>query len=154
MKGSEKVIQALNANLKDEMTAIDQYILHAEMCEDWGYSKLHDSIEKRAITEMKHAEALIARILFLEGIPIISELGKLSIGKDVEEMMAFDHKAEYDAIQSYNNAIKVCVEEKDNGTKELFEATLKDEEDHIDWIESQIDQISQMGIQNYLAKQV
>ncbi|HPJ66110.1 MAG TPA: ferritin-like domain-containing protein, partial [Flexilinea sp.] len=100
------------------------------------------------------AEALIARILFLEGIPIISELGKLSIGKDVEEMMAFDHKAEYDAIQSYNNAIKVCVEEKDNGTKELFEATLKDEEDHIDWIESQIDQISQMGIQNYLAKQV
>ncbi|HPR71270.1 MAG TPA: bacterioferritin [Flexilinea sp.] len=154
MKGNEKVIQALNANLKDEMTAIDQYILHAEMCEDWGYSKLHDSIEKRAITEMKHAEALIARILFLEGIPIISELGKLSIGKDVEEMMAFDHKAEYDAIQSYNNAIKVCVEEKDNGTKELFEATLKDEEDHIDWIESQIDQISQMGIQNYLAKQV
>ena len=154
MKGSEKVIQALNANLKDEMTAIDQYILHAEMCEDWGYSKLHDSIEKRAITEMKHAEALIARILFLEGIPIISELGKLSIGKDVEEMMAFDHKAEYDAIQSYNNAIKVCVEEKDNGTKELFEATLKDEEEHIDWIESQIDQISQMGIQNYLAKQV
>jgi len=154
MKGSEKVIQALNANLKDEMTAIDQYILHAEMCEDWGYSKLHDSIEKRAITEMKHAEALIARILFLEGIPIISELGKLSIGKDVEEMMAFDHKAEYDAIQSYNNAIKVCVEEKDNGTKELFEATLKDEEDHIDWIESQIDQIRQMGIQNYLAKQV
>jgi len=152
MKGNEKVIQALNANLKDEMTAIDQYILHAEMCEDWGYSKLHDSIEKRAITEMKHAEALIARILFLEGIPIISELGKLSIGKDVEEMMAFDHKAEYDAIQSYNNAIKVCVEEKDNGTKELFEATLKDEEDHIDWIESQIDQISQMGIQNYLAK--
>ncbi len=154
MKGNEKVIQALNANLKDEMTAIDQYILHAEMCEDWGYSKLHDSIEKRAITEMKHAEALIARILFLEGIPIISELGKLSIGKDVEEMMAFDHKAEYDAIQSYNNAIKVCVEEKDNGTKELFEATLKDEEDHIDWIESQIDQIRQMGIQNYLAKQV
>jgi len=154
MKGNEKVIQALNANLKDEMTAIDQYILHAEMCEDWGYSKLHDSIEKRAITEMKHAEALIARILFLEGIPIISELGKLSIGKDVEEMMAFDHKAEYDAIQSYNNAIKVCVEEKDNGTKELFEATLKDEEDHIDWIESQIDQISQMGIQNYLSKQV
>lgn len=154
MKGNEKVIQALNANLKDEMTAIDQYILHAEMCEDWGYSKLHDSIEKRAITEMKHAEALIARILFLEGIPIISELGKLSIGKDVEEMMAFDHKAEYDAIQSYNNAIKVCGEEKDNGTKELFEATLKDEEDHIDWIESQIDQISQMGIQNYLAKQV
>ena len=154
MKGNEKVIQALNANLKDEMTGIDQYILHAEMCEDWGYSKLHDSIEKRAITEMKHAEALIARILFLEGIPIISELGKLSIGKDVEEMMAFDHKAEYDAIQSYNNAIKVCVEEKDNGTKELFEATLKDEEDHIDWIESQIDQISQMGIQNYLAKQV
>ena len=154
MKGSEKVIQALNANLKDEMTAIDQYILHAEMCEDWGYSTLHDSHEKRAITEMTHAEALIARILFLEGIPIISELGKLSIGKDVEEMMAFDHKAEYDAIQSYNNAIKVCVEEKDNGTKELFEATLKDEEDHIDWIESQIDQISQMGIQNYLAKQV
>jgi len=154
MKGNEKVIQALNANLKDEMTAIDQYILHAEMCEDWGYSKLHDSIEKRAITEMKHAEALIARILFLEGIPIISELGKMSIGKDVEEMMAFDHIAEYDAIQSYNNAIKVCVEEKDNGTKELFEATLKDEEDHIDWIESQIDQISQMGIKNYLAKQV
>lgn len=154
MKGNEKVIQALNANLKDEMTAIDQYILHAEMCEDWGYSKLHDSIEKRAITEMKHAEALIARILFLEGIPIISELGKMSIGKDAEEMMAFDHIAEYDAIQSYNNAIKVCVEEKDNGTKELFEATLKDEEDHIDWIESQIDQISQMGIKNYLAKQV
>ena len=154
MKGNEKVIEALNMNLKDEITAISQYFLHAEMCANWGYSKLHDYIRGRSITEMKHAEALIERIIFLEGTPRISELNKLFIGKNVEEMMKNDHKAEKDAIDSYNEAIKLCVEIKDNGSKELLEAHLKDEEAHIDWIEAQQDQIQQMGIQNYLAMQI
>ncbi len=153
MKGNAKVIEALNVNLRDELTAINQYIVHAEMCEDWGYQKLHDIMRGRAITEMKHAEALIARILFLEGIPIVSELNPIHIGKDIPIMMANDHEAEKAAIESYNKAVATAVKADDNGTKELFESNLLDEEAHIDWIEAQIDQIEQMGIQNYLAQQ-
>lgn len=154
MKGSQKVIDVLNFLLADELTAVSQYMVHAEMCDDWGYEKLAGAIEKRAIEEMKHAEKHIGRILFLEGTPIVSKLNKMSIGPDVQTMLKNDHEAEEGAIKEYNKAVKVCSDEADNGTKELVEATLRDEEAHIDWIETQLEQINQMGLQNYLVEQM
>ncbi len=154
MKGNEKIIQRLNALLADELTAINQYIVHSEMCADWGYERLHDSIEKRAIEEMKHAEKLIGRILFLEGSPIVSELNKITIGPDVESQHKNDCNAEAGAIEAYNDGIRLAVEVGDNGTRELLESILTDEEEHIDWLEAQLDQIQQMGIQNYLVEQL
>ena len=153
MKGNDKVIAQLNERLADELTAINQYIVHAELCENWGYQKLHDAIQKRAIGEMKHAEKLIARIIFLEGMPVVSELRKLHIGADVEKQHKNDWQAERDAITAYNQDIRTCVEQSDNGTREILESILKDEEAHIDWLEAQLDQIKQMGIQNYLVEQ-
>ncbi|HOK22821.1 MAG TPA: bacterioferritin [Candidatus Hydrothermia bacterium] len=153
MKGQSKIIDTLNELLADEITAINQYIVHAEMCESWGYDKLHDMIEKRAKDEMKHMAMLIQRILFLEYKPVVSKLKNITIGEDVEGMFKYDWNAESDAIKSYNEAIKLCTELGDNGTKTLLENILKDEEAHIDEIEEQLDQIKQMGIANYLAKQ-
>ncbi|MEI6211858.1 MAG: bacterioferritin [bacterium] len=153
MKGNDKVIRQLNERLADELTAINQYIVHAELCENWGYKKLHDAIQKRAIGEMKHAEKLIARIVFLEGKPVVSELRKVHIGPDVEKQHKNDWQAERDAITAYNQDIRICVEQADNGTREILESILRDEEDHIDWLEAQLDQIKQMGIQNYLVEQ-
>lgn len=154
MKGNEKLIEKLNDLLSDELTAISQYMVHSEMCDNWGYEKLHKAVEKRAIDEMKHAEKLIARILFLEGIPVVSNLKQMHIGAVVEKQHNNDRISEEGAIKSYNEAIRLAVEIGDNGTRELLESILKDEEDHIDWLEAQIDQISQMGIQNYLALQL
>ncbi|MFH0954174.1 MAG: bacterioferritin [Verrucomicrobiota bacterium] len=153
MKGNAKIIETLNALLADELTAINQYIVHSEMCANWGYKELHEAIEKRAIEEMKHAEKIIARILFLEGRPVVSRLNKISIGGKVEEQHENDHAAELDAIKAYNEGIRLAVELADNGTRELLESNLVDEERHIDWIEAQLDQIKQMGIQNYLVEQ-
>ncbi|MGA3014169.1 MAG: bacterioferritin [Bacteroidales bacterium] len=153
MKGNEKIIKILNEFLADELTAINQYIVHSEMCDNWGFGKLHDKIEKRAIEEMKHAEKLIARILFLEGLPIVSRLNKINIGPNVEQQLKNDWKAESGAIKGYNEGIQLCLEHGDNGTRELIDSNLKDEENHIDWLEAQLDQIDQMGIQNYLAQQ-
>ncbi|MDI6851822.1 MAG: bacterioferritin [bacterium] len=153
MKGNEKILEVLNDLLADEITAINQYIVHAEMCESWGYEKLNKMIEDRAKVEMKHMEMLIKRILFLEGDPTVTKLKKITIGSTVEEMFKNDWQAEYDAIEAYNKAIKLCTELGDNGTKTLLESILRDEEGHIDEIEEQLDQIKQMGIQNYLAKQ-
>jgi len=154
MKGNAKVIERLNARLADELTAINQYMVHAEMCANWGYAQLDTAIEKRAITEMKHAEKLIGRILFLEGRPVVSTLNKISIGAKVEEQHANDWQAESDAIKAYNEDIRCATEVGDNGTRDLLTDILKDEEDHIDWIEEQLDQIKQMGIQNYLVEQL
>jgi bacterioferritin len=154
MKGNEKVIATLNDLLSDELTAINQYMVHAGMDENWGYDKLHDAVEKRAITEMKHAETLIDRLLFLEGTPIVSNLKKISIGAKVETQLANDLDAEIDAVKGYNAGIKLAVEVGDNGTRELFESILKDEEDHVDWLETQLDQIAQMGIADYLGEQL
>jgi len=154
MKGNEKVIETLNVLLADELTAINQYMVHSEMCADWMYEELHKAIEGRAITEMKHAEKLIGRILFLEGKPIVSSLGKISIGPDVETQHKNDLKAEEGAVKAYNEAIRQAVEAGDNGTRELLESILADEEEHLDWLEAQLDQIAQMGIQNYLVEQV
>ncbi|NLI15300.1 MAG: bacterioferritin [candidate division Zixibacteria bacterium] len=154
MKGDPKILKTLNMLLADELTAINQYMVHSEMCDNWGYGRLHEKIEKRAIDEMKHAEKLIARILFLEGTPIVSKLNDITIGADVEKQLKNDQLSEEGAIKAYNAAIKESVELHDNGTRELLESILKDEEDHIDWLEAQIDQINQMGIQNYLADQL
>ena len=154
MKGNEKIIEHLNARLAEELTAINQYMVHAEMCDNWKYKRLDDMIQKRAIDEMKHAEKLIARILFLEGRPIVSNLNKIHIGSEVPNMHQNDHDAEEGAIQGYNESIRLAVEVGDNGTRELLESILKDEEDHIDLIEAQLDQIKQMGPQNYLVEQI
>src|SRR5512139_3913202 len=153
MKGNEKIIEKLNDLLADELTAINQYIVHSEMCANWMYEKLHKTDEKRAVDEMKHAEKLIARILFLEGRPIVSNLKKITIGAEVEAQHKSDWVAEDNAVKSYNDGIKRAVELGDHGTRELLESILKDEESHIDWLEAQLDQIKQMGIQNYLAEQ-
>jgi len=154
MKGNEKIIVTLNALLSDEIAAVNQYILHAEICENWLYGKLHESIQKRAIDEMKHAEKLIARILFLEGHPIVNKLGAISIGSDIQDIHKKDWGAESKTIGDYNAAIKLAQESGDGGTRELLESILTDEEAHIDWIEGQQDQITQMGIGTYLGKQI
>jgi bacterioferritin len=154
MKGNEQVINHLNARLAEELTAINQYFVHAEMCENWRYTRLHEMIFKRSIQEMKHAEKLIARILFLDGIPIVSKMNKIHIGSEIPKMYTNDHAAEVAAISGYNESIRVAMEAGDNGTRELLASILKEEEEHIDLIEAQISQIAQMGIQNYLVEQV
>jgi len=154
MKGSAKVIARLNARLAEELTAISQYMLHAEMCDNWGYKKLHDAIEKRAKDEMRHAEMLIGRILFLEGKPIVSKLVAMKIGATVEAQLKNDWDAEDGAVKAYNADVVFCLEAEDNGTREILDAILKDEEAHIDWIETQTDQIAQMGAQTYLGRQI
>jgi bacterioferritin len=154
MKGNEKILETLNSLLADELTAINQYMVQSEMCANWGYEKLHESIEKRAIDEMKHAEKLIGRIIFLEGKPIVSNLNKINIGGTIDAQHNNDREAEETAIKAYNDAIKLAVEVGDNGSRDLFEEILEDEENHIDWIESQLDQIEQMGLQVYLGEQL
>jgi bacterioferritin len=154
MKGDKKLIDTLNSLLADELTAINQYMVHSEMCDSWGYDKLHKAIEKRAIDEMKHAEKLIGRILFLEGLPIVSNLKKMTIGAEVPKMMANDHFLESGAIKSYNAAIKLAGDVKDFATREILESILKDEDAHIDDIEEIRDQIQQMGLPVFLTTQV
>ena len=154
MKGDEKVIGVLNSLLADELTAVNQYMVHSEMCENWGYDKLGETIEKRAIQEMKHAESLIGRILFLEGIPIVSNLRQMHIGSDVPKMYASDLVFESDAVKAYNSAIVTCGEARDYATREILEGILKDEDAHIDEIEETRDEIEQMGIQIFLSTQV
>jgi len=151
MKGNEKLLKTLNALLADELAAINQYMVHAEMCESWGYSKLHELIQARAITEMKHGEKLIGRILFLEGKPVVSKLSNIDIGEDVSKMMAFDLAAEMRAVKAYNAAIKLATDVGDNATKEILDGILGDEDKHVDEIEEQRDQIEQMGIAIYLS---
>ena len=154
MKGNKKVIETLNNLLADELTAINQYMVHAKMCGNWGYEKLYEITEKRAIQEMKHAEDLIARILFLGGTPIVNVLNKINIGKDVPEMLKNDRAAEEMAIVDYNKAVALTADEDDNGSSDLVATILLDEEAHINWIESQLAQIEQMGVQNYLVEQL
>ena len=154
MKGNDQLVDSLNRLLADELTATNQYIVHSEMCKNWDYEHLHEVIEKRAIDEMKHAEKLIARILFLEGRPIVSTLNPMHIGASVAEMHENDVQAEYTAVTAYNQAIHQAVEVSDNTTRAMLEGILHDEEEHIDWLEGQRDQIAQMGLPNYLAQQV
>jgi len=154
MKGNDKVVDHLNARLAEELSAINQYMVHSEMSENWKYEQLHKAIEKRAMVEMKHAEKLIERILFLEGRPIVNKLTDINIGADVPAIHEYDHAAEQTAINGYNESIRIAVEEGDNGTRDILSSILKEEEEHIDWIEGQFDQIKQMGLENYLAEQI
>jgi bacterioferritin len=154
MQGNAKVIAALNEALKEELTAINQYFLHAEMCENWHYDKLGDYIKKQSIDEMKHAEALIERLLFLDATPIMTETMKLTIGHNVKEQLESDLHLEIGAVSLYNNAIKVSREEGDNASRELFERLLKDEEAHVDWLEAQLHQIKELGYERYLSAQI
>ena len=153
MKGDKKVIETLNALLARELTVVNQYMVHAEVCDNWGYIKLHDALQKRAKVEMKHAEKLIGRIIFLEGIPVVSELEKLHIGADIPKMFANDHEAEIDASNRYNAGILVCGDAKDFVTRELLEDILGEEDGHIDDIEKVQDQIQQMGLPQFLSTQ-
>jgi bacterioferritin len=154
MKGNDKILETLNSLLSDELTAISQYMVHAEMCDNWRYEELSKVVEERAITEMKHAERLIARILFLDGTPIVSSLKKITIGPDIEAQLKNDLAAEYGAVAGYNGGIKQAYELGDNGSRELMDSILKDEEEHVDWIEAQLEQIKVMGLQSYLVEKV
>lgn len=154
MKGNAEVIKILNELLADELTAVSQYMVHSEMCDDWGYARLHKAVEARAVDEMKHAEKLIGRILFLEGKSTVSKLNPMHTGNSVEDQLAHDHEAEAGAVANYNAAIQKVSELTDHGTRDLLTSILKDEEIHIDWLEAQKDQIAQMGIQLYLSMQV
>jgi bacterioferritin len=154
MKGHANVIAKLNELLADELTAINQYMVHAEMCSNWGYRKLHEAFEKQARDEMHHAEWLIERILFLEGEPTVSRLNPMQIGKTVVDMLSADQAAETAAIKAYNDGMRLAVDAGDNGTRELLARIVQDEERHVDWAEQQRDQVAQMGLENYLATQV
>ncbi len=154
MRGNPKVIAELNAALKEELTAINQYFLHAEMCENWKYSKLGDFIRKQSIDEMKHAELIIERILFLDGTPNLTELMQLNIGRNVQEQLESDYKLEVNAVAMYNASVRVARDENDNASRELFERLLRDEEMHVDWLEAQLHQIKELGYERYLTQQI
>jgi bacterioferritin len=154
MKGNPKVIAALNEALKEELTAINQYFLHAEMCENWHYTRLGDYIKKQSIDEMKHAEALIERILFLDATPNMTELMQLNIGQNVKDQLQSDLNLEIAAVSLYNKAVATAREEGDNASRELFERLLKDEEMHVDWLEAQMHQIKELGYERYLTQQI
>jgi bacterioferritin len=153
VKGNPDIVEMLNQLLIEELTAINQYMVHSEMCDNWGYTRLHKEIEKIAIDEMKHAEKLIGRIIFLEGIPRVSTLNPLKIGSDVNAIVESDLRGESDAITSYNQAIQKANALLDAGTRELLEDILEDEERHLDFHEAHRDQIMQMGISVFLVNQ-
>jgi bacterioferritin len=153
MKGNEKLITVLNSLLADELTAINQYMVHSEMCANWGYGKLHQAIRKQAMDEMFHAEWLIERIIFLDGAPTVSNLNPMKIGKTVLEMIKNDNGDELDAVHKYNAAIQLGRQVDDQGSVDLLTKILKMEEGHVDWAEMQRAQIEQMGLENYLVNQ-
>ena len=153
MKGNEKLLGVLNELLADELTAISQYMVHSEMCDQWGYEALHKAIEGQAIDEMHHAEWLIQRILFLEGTPVVSNLRPMAIGANVEEIIVGDQEAEQGAVKAYNAGIALASEVGDEATGDLLVTILKMEEGHVDWAEKQRAQMKQMGVQNYLSNQ-
>jgi bacterioferritin len=153
MKGNEQLLTVLNQLLADELTAISQYMVHSEMCDSWGYDKLHTAIERQAKDEMHHAEWLIRRIIFLEGTPVISKLNPIKIGQSVVDMVGNDQEAEVAAVRAYNEAIAMARDAGDQSTADLLLQILKMEEGHADWADMQRAQIEQMGLQNYLANQ-
>lgn len=154
MKGNPKVIAELNAALSSELSAIAQYMVQAEMCHNWNYNRLGDLTKKRAIEEMKHAEGLIERILFLDGSPEVAVALQPKIGKNVKEHLEIDLKDELEAVVQYNNSVKICTENGDAGSRELFEHMIQDEERHADFLEAQLQAISDLGIANYLSEQM
>ena len=153
MKGNPKVLAQLNRALQEELTAINQYFLHAEMCENWGYHKLSEFIKKQSIGEMKHAEVLIERILFLDGTPSMMPL-ELNVGGTVKGMIESDLALEVSAVKQYNDAVAIATSEGDNGSRDLLVRLLKDEEDHVDFLEAQMHQIKELGYERYLSMQM
>src|ERR1039457_4823878 len=154
MQGNPKVIAELNAALKEELTAISQYFLHAEMCENWKYDKLGHYIKKQSIDEMKHAEAIIERILFLDGTPNLTELLQIDVGQNVKEQIESDLKLELNAVAMYNTAVQIARDQGDNASSDLFERLVKDEEAHVDWLEAQLHQMEEIGYERYLSRQI
>lgn len=154
MKGDAKIIDLLNEILTGELTAINQYFLHAKMCQNWGYKRLAEHIRKESIDEMKHADRIIERILYLEGVPNLQRLSKVNVGESVAEQFQLDLQLEKDALQRLNDGVKLCRDLGDNGTEDLFRHILVAEEEHADWIESQLTLIEQLGVAHYLAQQV
>jgi bacterioferritin len=154
MKGKPEVLAELSERLKEELAAINQYILHAEMCENWGYLRLSRQTKKQAIGEMKHAEKIVERVLFLEGLPRMDQLGRIKIGKSVKEQLGNDLALERQAVTDYNVSIDICRKVSDNATADFLKEILKDEEDHVDQLETELSMIEQMGLQNYLAQQL
>lgn len=154
MRGNDQVIAALNEDLKAELAAINQYILHAEMCHNWGYERLYQHVKKQAVEEMKHAEELVERILFLDGSPNLGELGQLRVGANVKAQLDNDLALELEAIARYNRHIKLCAEVGDGTSRELLEELLEDEEEHVDFIEAQLHEIQEVGYEFYLAQQI
>ena len=153
MKGNPKVLSELNKALREELTAINQYFLHAEMCENWGYHKLSEYIKKQSIGEMKHAEALMERILFLDGTPSMMPM-ELNIGVTVKGMLESDLALEVSAVRQYNDAVAIATQEGDHGSRDLFVELLNDEEDHVDFLEAQLHQIEELGYERYLSMQM
>jgi bacterioferritin len=154
MKGKTEVLAALSKALKEELGAILQYFIHGEMCENWGYERLSDLIKKQSIGEMKHAEILTERILFLEGVPNVGDIPKLNIGKDVKQQLQNDLKLEVGAVADYNQAIATCIKAGDNATADLLKVVLQDEEEHVDFLETQLSLIKDLGLENYLMEQM
>jgi len=154
MRGNEKVLAALNEALAEELTALSQYFLHAEMSRHWGYLRLYPAWKKISVQEMKHAEELIERILFLEGEPNMTPPLKLRVGKDTQGALESDLALELEAVAMYNRAVRLAEEAGDNGTRELFEKLLAEEEGHADWLEKQLHQIGEIGYERYLAEQM
>jgi bacterioferritin len=154
MKGPDEIIESLNEVLTGELTAINQYFLHAKMCDNWGYRRLADKIRHESIDEMKHAEELVERVLYLDGVPNLQRLWPLKIGETVPEQFANDLELEYAALRRLNDAIARCVALGDNGSRELFAKILVDEEGHVDWLETQLSAIEDLGLPQYLAQQL
>lgn len=154
MKGNTQIIELLNQVLTNELTGINQYFVHAKMCENWGYSVLAGKLRDESIDEMKHADQVIDRILYLEGVPNLQRLGKVNVGQTVPEQMKLDHALEKDAIEFLSGGITTATEAGDHGTRELLASILVSEEAHLDWIEEQIHLIDKLGEQHYLAQQL
>ena len=154
MRGDPEIIELLNEVLTAELTAINQYFIHAKMCDNWGFARLAEKVRDESIDEMKDAEAVIERILYLEGVPNLQRLGSVKVGETVPEQFELDLAVEVAAVERYNRAVALAVAKGDNGTRELFERRLLGEEHHADWLERQIELIRQVGLENYLATQI
>jgi bacterioferritin len=154
MKGNDQVIEALNEILTAELTAINQYFVHAKMCRNWGYDRLAKKLREESIDEMKHADELIERVLFLEGVPNVQRYGKITVGETVKEQLELDLQMEYAAVERFRSSIRLCRDKGDEASAELLEGMLVSEESHVDWIETQLELVRQVGLQGYLAEQI